>query len=110
LRSVAERGLTTDVKAVPRMRGIMIYEEKTALLRGGLFDVQNEVSLGRREEAYHQAFHAWLEGAAIPCRSKAPHPLMLAGEVAHTLCPEFVAWEAITIELKAIPRRLHEEE
>jgi GxxExxY protein len=88
----------------------MIYEEKTELLRGGLFDVQNEVGLGRREEAYHQAFLAWLEGAAIACRSKAPHPLMLDGEVAHTLYPDFVAWEAITIELKAIPRRLHEEE
>jgi GxxExxY protein len=88
----------------------LIYEEKTELLRRGLFDVQNGVGVGRREEAYHRAYRMWLDDEAVPYRSKAPHDLELAGEVAHTLYPDFVAWDAITIELKALPRRLRDEE
>lgn len=88
----------------------MIYEQETELLRRGLFDVQNEVGLGRREEAYHQAYKAWLEDAGVPYRTKPPHHLELDGDVAHTLYPDFVIWEAICIELKALSRRLHDEE
>jgi len=33
----------------------MIYEQQTGLLRRGLFEVHNEVGVGRSEEAYHQA-------------------------------------------------------
>lgn len=87
----------------------LIYEERTELLRRGFFDVQNEVELGKDEEAYHQAYKMWLESETVPHRSKPPHNLELAGEVAHTLYPDFVAWDAITIELKALPRRLHDE-
>jgi GxxExxY protein len=88
----------------------MLFEEKTELLRRGLFDVQNGVGVGKDEEAYHQAYKMWFDFQALPYRSKAPHGLTLNGEVAHTLYPDFVAWEAITIELKATPRRLHDEE
>ena len=62
----------------------MIYEERTELLRRGLFEVQNEVGLGRREEAYHQAFRIWLEGSEVAHQSKAPHHLELDGGVAYT--------------------------
>jgi GxxExxY protein len=88
----------------------MIYEEKTELLLGGLFEVQNGVGVGRREEAYHQALAMWLETAEVPFVSKAPHSIELAGDLAHTLYPDFVVWDMITMELKALPRRLHEEE
>ena len=30
--------------------------------------------------------------------------------MAHTLYPDFVTWDAITVELKALTRRLHDEE
>ena len=80
----------------------MIYEDKTGLIRRGMFDVQNEVGLGRKEEVYHQAFHSWLKEQAIPHFSKKAHPLQLGGEVAHVLCPDFIVWDCISIEMKAL--------
>jgi len=88
----------------------MIYEDQTALLRKGLFDVQNEVGLGRREEVYHKAMALWLKREKIPYTSKEPHPLLFDSEIAHTLYPDFVVWDKITIELKAVPRRLQDSE
>jgi len=86
----------------------MIYQEKTRTLRKGLFEVQNEVGLGRQEEGYHQAYRIWLADNGIPFASKPPHPLMLGGQVAHTLYPDFTAWDDITVELKARPRKLED--
>jgi len=88
----------------------MIYEQKTRLLRRGLFHVQNEVGVGRHEEAYHQAYCMWLTEQGVPHKSKPAQVLTLGGEVAHTLHPDVVAWDSITIELKALPRRLRDEE
>lgn len=88
----------------------MIYEDQTAILRKGLFEVQNEVGLGRHEEAYHQAMVLWLKKENIPYTSKEPHPLLIDGEAAHTLHPDFVVWNKISIELKAVPRRLQDPE
>ena len=88
----------------------MIYENQTGLLWQGLFEVQNEVGVGRREEAYHQAYRIWLKEQAVPFGSKPPHPLELNGKAAHTLHPDFVVWDAVTVELKALPRRLRDEE
>ena len=84
----------------------LIYETETELLRRCFFDVQNEVGLGRQERGYHQACALWLEQARVPFRSKPPHDLLLGGEVAHTLIPDFVAWDRITVEVKAVPRKL----
>jgi GxxExxY protein len=84
----------------------LIYEDQTKVLRRCFFDVHNEVGLGRHEEGYHQACRIWLEENQIPVRSKPPHELLLRGEVAHKLFPDLVAWDAITIELKAVPRKM----
>ncbi len=88
----------------------MIYEKETALLRGGLFEVQNEIGLGHHEEFYHKAMIIWLEQQNIPYTNKAPHPLLFDAEIAHTLHPDLVVWDKITIELKSVPRYLREPE
>ena len=88
----------------------LILEDKTKLLRRGFFDVQNLVGVGRDEEDYHQAMKMWLEENGIPYKSKWPHPLTLDGEVALTLFPDFVIWDEVTIELKAVPRSLAQAE
>jgi len=88
----------------------LLYEDKTELLMRCLFDVQNEVGLGKREEAYHRACKLWLDESAVPYRSKPPHHLYLAGQKAHTLYPDFVLWDSITVELKAVPRDLEDGE
>lgn len=75
-------------------------------MQGGLFFVQNEVGIGRSEEIYHQAFKMWLDENDIPYASKPPHPLMYRTQVAHTLFPDFVIEDKLSIELKARPRFL----
>jgi GxxExxY protein len=82
----------------------LVLEDRTKVLRRGFFDVQNRVGVGRDEEDYHQAMVLWLDENRVPHMSKPPHPLMLYGQVAHKLFPDFVAWDQITIEMKAIPR------
>jgi len=79
----------------------LILEDKTKVVRRGFFDVQNRVGVGRDEEDYHQAMQLWLDENRVPYKSKCPHPLTWYGQVAHKLFPDFVAWEQITIEMKA---------
>jgi GxxExxY protein len=84
----------------------LFYEERTKLLIGGFFEVQNEVGLGRDEEAYHRACKLWFAAQGIPAASKPPLPLRLRGQEVYVLFPDFVVWDEITIELKALPRKL----
>jgi len=86
----------------------LVYEDMTAVLRACFFDVQNEVGLGRREEAYHRACELWLEQNRVPFRSKPAHHLALAGESAVTLFPDFVVRDSITVELKAQAKDLQD--
>jgi GxxExxY protein len=88
----------------------MIYRDKTELIRKGLFAVQNDVGLGRSEDVYHRAFCLWLDEAKIPFFSKRAHHIMLDDQIAHTLFPDIVVWDCITIELKSYPRRLRDED
>ncbi len=84
----------------------LIHEEYTEILRRCFFEVQNEVGLGRQELAYHTACRLWFEEHRVPVTSKPPHRLMLDNEIAHTLFPDFVGWDALSVEIKAVPRKL----
>jgi GxxExxY protein len=84
----------------------LVYEEFTKILRRCFFDVQNEVGLGRRENGYHDACVIWLQENNVPIQNKQAHHLMLDGQIAHSLYPDLVAWDAITVELKAVARKL----
>jgi len=80
--------------------------EKTEQLIRGFFAVQNEVGLGRNEEAYQRAFEIWTHEQRLPVASKPPVPLLIRDRVAHTLYPDFVGWDEIVVELKALPRAI----
>lgn len=84
----------------------LLYEEETRILRRCLFDVQNEVGLGRKEPAYHRACELWLRSNDVPFETKPSYPLTLCGVVFHRLVPDIVAYEKITLELKALSRGL----
>ncbi len=84
----------------------LVHEDKTKILRRCFFDVQNYVGLGRQEEDYHLACKFWLTEHQVPFVSKPAHTLLLRGQVAHTLYPDLVAWDTITIELKSVARDL----
>ena len=88
----------------------MLHEEYTYTLRQGFYAVQNEVGLGRHEDAYHQACRLWFAENQVPVVSKSPHPLLLDGEEAYVLYPDFVGWDAISVEIKAVPRKLNTSE
>lgn len=88
----------------------LIYQEQTQLLIGALFDVHNEVGLGRDEEDYHRALVIWLEETGVPYCSKPSYELTLNDEIVHTFIPDIVAWDIITLELKSVPRSLRERE
>lgn len=84
----------------------LLYRDRTARLKQMFFEVQNEVGLGRHEEAYHRACVLWLQSHRMPFASKPPHRLMLGEDEAHVLYPDLVLWDSITVELKALPRVL----
>lgn len=84
----------------------IVYESKTGVIRRCLFDVHNDVGVGRDEEDYHKALALCFRENDIPFVSKQPHPLMLYGAEAHRLFPDFTVWQSITVELKSVPRRL----
>ncbi|MEX2608274.1 MAG: GxxExxY protein [Kiritimatiellia bacterium] len=79
----------------------LIHEDISYRIRGGLFDVQNEVGLGRDEEMYHKAFASWLCEHEIPFYSKPRHELRLFDTIAHVLYPDFVVADQVVVELKS---------
>ncbi len=110
-----DRQTSTDGKAGARLKRInekgnrrmdLIYREETEQLICGFFIVQNEVGLGRHEEAYHQAYNIWVAEQALPVLSKPAVPLLVAGREATVLYPDFVAWNEIIVEMKSLPRLL----
>ena len=48
----------------------------------------------------------WFADRGVPVVSKLPHRLLFEGQVAHSLFPDFVGWDAIAVEIKAVPRKL----
>lgn len=84
----------------------IFFEEQTRSLRRCFYVVQNEVGLGRAEEAYHQACRIWLHEHRLPVAFKQPHRLYLDQLEVHVLIPDLVGWDCISVELKAVPRRL----
>jgi GxxExxY protein len=85
----------------------MLFEEYTYQLRQGFYAAHNEVGLGRQEEAYHRACRLWFAENEVPVASKPPHALLLDGEEACVLYPDFVGWDAVSVEIKALPRKLN---
>jgi len=84
----------------------LVRRAETERLISGFFAVQNDVGLGRHEEAYHQAYKIWVAEQSLPVLSKPPVPLLVAGREAIVLYPDFVAWDQIVLEMKALPRLL----
>lgn len=86
----------------------MLHEDKTETLMRCFFEVQNEVGLGKQERAYQRGCEAWLKENGVPFASQPPHHLRLGGRIAHTLYPDLVVWDMITVELKAVAREFQD--
>lgn len=79
------------------------YEEETALLRGIIFKVRNELGGGWSEEIYHQAFVHMLHENGVPVVSKPRRWLLHRGAEVHLFEPDLIVWDKIVLELKALP-------
>lgn len=88
----------------------LLEEERTYLIRKGLFHVQNQVGLGRSEESYHQAFKLWLTLSDIPFTSKPVFQLKVGNSKVHDIIPDFILWDRIPVELKSLPRRFRDKD
>ncbi len=75
-----------------------IFVDKTQQLIRGFFAVQNDVGLGRNEEAYQRAFEIWTSEERLPIVSKPPVQLLIQDRVAHTLYPDFLGWDEIVVK------------
>ena len=84
----------------------LLYEDLSEQLIAGFFEVQNEVGLGRHEQAYHAAYEMWVQEQKLPVRSKPGVPLCVGGREAIVIYPDFVGFNQISIEMKALPRRM----
>lgn len=84
----------------------LIYEQETHKLRRCFFDVQNDVGLGKQEKGYQEGCELWLRENDVPFAARAPHHLRLHDRIVHTLRPDLVVADKITVELKAEPRKL----
>ena len=84
----------------------LTYEEDTHRLRGCFFDVQNGVGLGKQERGYQEGCELWLKANNVPFVAGAPHHIRLRDKIVHTLRPDLVAWDRMTVKLKAEPRSL----
>jgi len=82
------------------------HKDLTYKLRGGLYQIQNELGLGRAEENYHRAFCHWMSENRISYQSKPMFPITLGGMHVLDLIPDFVVEEKLVIELKAKPCHL----
>ena len=81
----------------------LMFEDRTRVLRRCFFDVHNEVGVGYPEEAYHRAFLACCRKRGILVVSKQAGRLLHRGTLVHTFQFDVMVWEAILLELKALP-------
>jgi len=88
----------------------LIYEEYTRVLNRCFFDVQNEVGLGRHENSYQRGCEKWLNENGVPFRPKPAQHLRLDDQIVHTMYPDLVVWDMITVELEAVRRKLEKSE
>ena len=84
----------------------LLFEEQTEQLIRGFFIIQNEVGLGRHEAAYQNAYALWAKEQSLPVISKPGLSLRVGNREATVLYPDFLVWNQIYVELKAVPRML----
>lgn len=86
----------------------LLYQDKTKQIRGGLFEVHNEIGLGKRERAYQKGLEMWLKENDIGFSSHPVHQIVHRDREVHQLIPDFTLWDSITLELKAEKRKLND--
>jgi GxxExxY protein len=87
----------------------LIYKEESYAIVGACFEVYNEKGCGFLEPVYHECLAIEFEYQRIPAISKPALTLSYRGRtLLQTYQPDFVCFEKIIVELKALPHLLDE--
>ena len=81
----------------------LLLQEETYLIRGAIFEVYKEIGSGFLEAVYQQCLEWEFTSRQIPFQSQPDLSISYKGEILNlTYKPDFVCYEKILIELKAV--------
>jgi len=81
----------------------LAFKEESYTIMGACFAVYKDKGCGFREPIYHECLGIELEFQQIPFRSNPPHTLTYRNRtLLQTFEPDFICFEKIIIELKAV--------
>ena len=81
----------------------LLFEEETFAIRGAVFEVYREMGSGFLEPVYQECLEKELASRGIPFISQPELTLNYKGEpLKQTYRPDFICYEQIIIELKAV--------
>jgi GxxExxY protein len=87
----------------------IIYKKESYAIVGACFEVYNEKGCGFLEPVYHECLTIEFDYQRIPAISKPSLTLSYRGRTLfQTYQPDFVCFEKIIVELKALPHLLDE--
>jgi len=87
----------------------IIYKKESYAIVGACFEVYNEKGCGFLEPVYHECLTIEFEYQRIPAISKPALTLSYRGlTLLQTYQPDFVCFERVVVELKALPHLLDE--
>jgi len=81
----------------------VLYKDESYRIMGGCFEVYKEMGCGFLEAVYQECLKIEFENQAIVFRSQAELALLYKGrKLTQVYVPDFVCWEKIIVELKAV--------
>jgi GxxExxY protein len=81
----------------------LIYKDESYAIIGACFNVYKNKGCGFHEPIYHECLEIEFEFQRIPFLSKAPQTLQYRGRsLVQTFSPDFVCYEKIILEIKAV--------
>lgn len=85
------------------MSSNLLYEEESYAIRGAIFEVYREMGCGFLEAVYHECLVREFSTQGVPFESKRCVRIAYKGEeLAQTYQPDFVCYDKIIVELKAV--------
>lgn len=82
----------------------IIFKEESYRIMGACFEVYKELGCGFLEAVYQECLCMEFESQAIPFRPQVELGLQYKGRpLRQTFIPDFVCWEKIIVEIKALP-------
>jgi GxxExxY protein len=87
----------------------VVYGEKSYSIMGACFEVYKQKGCGFLEPVYQECLGIELGLRKVPFKAQLPLPLLYKGvPLKHVYVPDFVCFDKIVLEIKAVSRLLDE--